>query len=504
MLAEATLSARDSVTLRNYELDDLDGESFAQYRNLFRSTRPQHPFLEGDDRELLRSLGGMKLNRETGEYELTLAGLLMFGSSVSISEELPHFTLDYQEKRSPETHRWSDRLTTDGSWAGNLFQFFRRAFPKLVSDIKVPFQLDSQMRRVDETEVHEALREALVNCVIHADYESTTPIRVVKGDVDFEFRNPGRLRVPKEQALAGGVSDCRNPSIQKMFQMIGAGEKAGSGLPTIIRSWKDQHWRAPILDEDIVQETTTLTLSLASLLPSVAVAKLEESLGNRFKELDRNEQIVLVTNWLEEVVTHERLMQVLDIHSRDLTLMLEKLVRDGLLIRQGTGRGCHYELSIGSPKQGDIWTASKAPHPEDMKSSDKVESSSYSGENSSPKSANSSYNDENSSHSKESEQPGDEPLLDEELWAKLSKIAEPISRTKRTSDRSIMEDVILKLCEQHALNGRQLAALLGRNSTSIRNNYLSPLVKSGRLRLTHPERINHPQQAYLIADVALR
>src|SRR5690554_4082457 len=385
MLAEATLSSRDARPLPNFGIHDLDGESLEQYRNLFRSTRPQHPFLEGTDQELLRSLGAMKLNRDTGEYQLTVAGLLMFGNFVSICEEFPHYTLDYQEKLGVENRRWSDRFTTDGSWSGNLFQFFRRVFPKLTSNIKVPFKLDPEMRRIDESSVHEALREALVNSLIHADYETSIPIRIVKQENDFEFRNPGRLRVPKEQALAGGVSDCRNPSIQKMFQMIGAGEKAGSGLPTIIRSWKDQHWRAPILDEDIVQETTTLTLSLASLLPSVAVAKLEESLGNRFKELDRNEQIVLVTNWLEEVVTHERLMQVLDIHSRDLTLMLEKLVRDGLLIRQGTGRDCHYELSIGSPKRGDIWTASKAPHPEDMKSSDKVESSSYSGENSSPK-----------------------------------------------------------------------------------------------------------------------
>jgi len=60
-----------------------------------------------------------------------------------------------------------------------------------------------------------------------------------------------------------------------------------------------------------------------------------------------------------------------------------------------------------------------------------------------------------------------------------------------------MEEIILKLCAKHPLNSHQLAALLGRSAVSLRNRYLSPLVSVGLLRLTHPERVNHPQQAYV-------
>ena len=45
MLAEATVGSRDSATLPNFGLEDIDHESLEQYRNLFRSTSPQHPFL---------------------------------------------------------------------------------------------------------------------------------------------------------------------------------------------------------------------------------------------------------------------------------------------------------------------------------------------------------------------------------------------------------------------------------------------------------------------------
>ena len=32
-------------------------------------------------------------------------------------------------------------------------------------------------------------------------------------------------------------------SLQKMFQMIGAGDKAGSGIDKIRRGWESQQWR---------------------------------------------------------------------------------------------------------------------------------------------------------------------------------------------------------------------------------------------------------------------
>ena len=42
------------------------------------------------------------------------------------------------------------------------------------------------------------------------------------------------------------MSDCRNPTLQKMFQLAGAGEQAGSGFSRILRAWAEQHWRVPL------------------------------------------------------------------------------------------------------------------------------------------------------------------------------------------------------------------------------------------------------------------
>ena len=56
---------------------------------------------------------------------------------------------------------------------------------------------------------------------------------MVKDPAGFLFRNPGLMRVPAEQALLGGESDCRNRTLHQMFLMINLGERAGSGLPKI-------------------------------------------------------------------------------------------------------------------------------------------------------------------------------------------------------------------------------------------------------------------------------
>jgi len=49
-----------------------------------------------------------------------------------------------------------------------------------------------------------------------------------------DFANPGCSRVGVEQVFIGGMSDARNETILKMFSLIEAGERAGSGIPDMV------------------------------------------------------------------------------------------------------------------------------------------------------------------------------------------------------------------------------------------------------------------------------
>ena len=129
--------------------------------------------------------------------------------------------------------------------------------PKLTEDLEKPFMLEG-IQRIDETPVHKAVREAFVNLIIHADYLMDAGVlKVIKRSKSFEFTNPGILKLPLEDIYRGGNSKSRNPRMQTMLRMVGFGDNAGSGIPSILAAWEEKGWAEPELIED-----TGLDLSL--------------------------------------------------------------------------------------------------------------------------------------------------------------------------------------------------------------------------------------------------
>jgi predicted HTH transcriptional regulator len=479
MMAEATQDSRDDQLLEGFDLNDIDLESFEDYRNEFRSTKPGHPWVALDDKELLRNLGGWTEDRQTGETGLTLAGILMFGRHRSILDALPNYILDYQERPGQEDSgpRWVDRITTDGSWSGNLYDFYRKVYPRLTSDLKVPFRLEQSRKRIDETVVHEGLREALVNTLIHADYEGRVSIQILKYPDRFRFRNPGSLRISPAQVKEGGVSDCRNRNLQKMFQLIGAGEQAGSGFPKILRAWKEQHWRKPILRESYGPDQTILQLPLVSLIPNSVLDELVDRFGEAFKFLGESKRLAVATAQIEGRVTNQRLHELTGDHPRDITNLLGELVEDDFLESRGTGKGTYYVLpGQEEPSEGEF-SLFETWNPTDSSRSDQPART------------------EEKQATENSERRPSRKEEHEETWEQLLKIAEPVRETGK-APREQVKSKILELCRGRYLKVRQLVDLLGRSKDTLRNHYLNKLVKEDKLKLHYPDKLTHEDQAY--------
>jgi predicted HTH transcriptional regulator len=62
----------------------------------------------------------------------------------------------------------------------------------------------------------------------------------------MSFANPGDMRISLKTALEGGISDPRNATLLKMFSLIGIGERAGSGIPSIIASFLEAAHHSPM------------------------------------------------------------------------------------------------------------------------------------------------------------------------------------------------------------------------------------------------------------------
>lgn len=261
MMRDASLMPMDAKTVDNMDMSALCQDSIDAYFRIFKASNPNHLWSKLELDIFLRRIRAVDIG-EDGKYHPTEAGLLMFGYEYEITRRFPQYFLDYQEERQLiGVTRWKDRITSaTGDWSGNVFDFVFKILNRLQSDLKVPFVMRG-IRRIDDTPMHKLLREATINTLVHADYNGRQGVLITKGADGFTFANPGRMRIPVEEAIGGGVSDPRNSTLLKMFSFIRFGERAGSGLNAILFIWeKVYHAQAHIAEKESEADRTILTL----------------------------------------------------------------------------------------------------------------------------------------------------------------------------------------------------------------------------------------------------
>ena len=261
MIRDKCKETADNCLLEDMTIADLDQDSVRRYRMMFSQRKPEHAWNKITDEQFLCKIGAAKKD-EGGIVRPMLSGLLCFGDFVTISNELPDYFLDYREMTGDGT-RWKDRVAAhDATWSGNIIDFYFRIYDRLTSDVKVPFKLDAHSQRVNETKVHDVLREVLANALIHADYHGRRGIVIEKQFDTITFRNPGDLRLAKEIAIEGGTTDARNSRIFNIFALIDVGERSGMGLSNLYSTWAELGYDPPELEESHEPDQTVLKVYL--------------------------------------------------------------------------------------------------------------------------------------------------------------------------------------------------------------------------------------------------
>lgn len=243
----------------------------------------------------------------------------------------------------------------------------------------------------------------------------------------------------------GGVSECRNKSLQLMFQLMGGGDKAGSGMDKIRAGWRAQHWRSPRLEETVQPDRVKLVLPLVSLIPPEVEQALRDRFGELFARLDKTAVQAMVTAQVEGGVTNARMQEITGEHSKDLTAVLQALVRDGLLTQQNQRRWASYRVAGDSAQLNED-------------------------------SANSAANSSQSSPQSPSDSAqlgGDSRQFDrlaglsDEVLALLP-MAEPAWKNKKLPIAQL-QTIIQRLCAGRWLSTSELAALVDRDSHKKQN-----------------------------------
>ena len=358
MYRDAADDPLDAAVLDDVCMDALCGETVRTYRRSYDLHHSRSAWSKLDDEEFLCRIGAAGRGRDGGLHP-TRAGLLMFGEEWRIQPEFPNYFLDYRQETDPRA-RWQDRVTsqTAGEWSGNVFDFFERAYEKMRQALRVPFRLDENSRRIDETPAHDALREAIANCLVNADYDGRRGVVLLWKEDGFHLSNPGGFRIPIEDAYVGGSSDPRNGTMMKMLNLVNIGERAGSGVPNMVEDWTSAGYGRPELSERVNPERSTIFLPLdAGRAERDHSASGENATGALFKELPENERTAMEIAVKEGRITTRMVVDEIGISRQASASLLKRLVDKGYL--QWNGASAHdpaqyYTITEIAAPQSDV------------------------------------------------------------------------------------------------------------------------------------------------------
>ncbi|MCI8599680.1 MAG: AAA family ATPase [Lachnospiraceae bacterium] len=336
----------DDMVIEHYTMEDVDADTLRAYRMRFQNENGEHIWNTYDDKHFLEMLGGYRKDRNKGIEGLTLAGLMMFGNGLVVREVFDNIFMDYRdESHKTDDVRWNDRITYDGTWENNVFNFLGKVLPKLTAELPKPFKLRGYVRE-DDTPLHKAVRESCVNMIIHADYMLEGTLKVIKTVEGFEITNPGVLKIPKEQIYRGGNSKARNPRIQSMLRMVGYGDNVGSGFPTILNAWKEQGWETPELIEDTALNQVTLILNMrqAKVAKKSDEKKLAKKSGEKKLAKKTLENQMLILDSMQHGLWYKasNFEEVVSVKESRIKELLKDLVEQGKIESTGSTKGKMY------------------------------------------------------------------------------------------------------------------------------------------------------------------
>ena len=191
--------------------------------------------------------------------------------------------------------------------------------------------------RIDDTPVHKALREALANCLINADYHGLRGVVIRKEPDKLVLANPGYVRTGKKQMRLGGESDPRNKALMKMFNLINIGERAGSGVPNIFNVWADEGWEEPVIEERFDPDRTVLSLSF--------LKKVAEKSGEKKVTIKTQEKYDAILNAMQPDKWYKasECEAIAGVKESRIKVLLKDMTEKGLIESTGSTKGKMYK-----------------------------------------------------------------------------------------------------------------------------------------------------------------
>ncbi len=457
----------DSTIVNSSSWDDVDEVAVNRYRALRSNVNPHAEELNYNDIDLLRSLGCYQV--EGKKKQLTYAGLLTFGKSMAQRRLIPSVRVDYIRVPGNEWISDPDNRFTTIDMRGPLLLVIDRAYNAIVDDLPKGFLLpEGQLQAESVGLPGRALREALVNALMHRSYRVNQPIQLIRYSNRLEIRNPGFSLKP-EESLGEPGSQQRNPYIAAIFHETNLAETKGSGIATMRLLMDAAGLVPPTFESDHGTNQFTARLLLHHFLSEDDIIWL-----NNFEPYALNDDQKKILVFLREVgaIDNTTYRQLSGCDTLKASADLRNMRDAGLLEAKGKGRATYYTqgkelISRIKPVPG-LSAPVSTPVPNQ------------------------------SAPVPDLSAPVIAPALAlvHQLPPELQILLEGVGLKCR--DENKMQQFILGLCQWKSMKLMEIAEILNRQPKYILRKFIQPMMKNGLIRYTISDMPNHPEQAYTV------
>lgn len=466
----------DAGLVAGAELDDLDEKVIADYRAARAEANPDAEELRWADLELLQALNAVRRDA-SGAWKPTVAGLLLFGTAVALRRSFPMTRVDYIRVPGREWVPHPERRFDTVELRAPMFSLLRRIQAAILDDLPKSFGLEEgQLQRSDQPVIPlRALREVLVNALMHRSYRAHAPVQVIRYANRLEIRNPG-FSLKSRDHLGEPGSMSRNPHIAAVLHETRFAETKGSGIRAIREAMDKAGLVPPLFESDRGQDQFSVFFFFHHFLGEEDLRWLGQFRDLHLGNEDARALVVAREAGGIDNATYRALNKVDTLTASNA---LRRLRDAGLLSQQGKGSATWYQptgkLTKTDGLSSDLDALSSKP--EGLSSNPGALSSN-------PEAVSSNL------------APARAALLNElpgELAARVGGIGQ-----RHQPDR--VRDLVVDLCAHRSWRVDELALLLQRNPEFIRQSYLRPLLAQQRIAMTLPDTPNSPLQAYRIAQ----
>ena len=478
----------DQTPVTGITISDVDENAIKRYRVLREKVNPSAEELTYDDAELLQALGC--INREKPD-ELNVAGLLLFGKSMTQRSTFPMLRVDYI--RVPG-NQWvsdpDDRFTTI-DMRGPLLLVLYRLIDAINADLPKGFLLPEDDLQAESSGLPlKALREAIVNALMHRSYREHRPTQVIRYNNRIDIINPG-FSLKSEEKLGQPGSETRNPFIAAVFHDTNLAETKGSGIRAMRRLMQAAHLVPPTFESSREHNEFTARLLLHHFLDEKDLDWLQ-----RFEPLNLTDPQKQALIFVREVgaIDNQTYRQMADCDTLKASTDLRMLKSHNLFASKGKGKATYYISGPGLSTEATVVFSTQPPKistpPHDLRDESDVADIEINTDLSTPPLNLSTPPLNLSTPPLNLSTPPPSILIDESLQKEI----DILNRREHDSDK--IKGIIKEICKDRYLSARQISGILNKGEDYIKRKYLSEMIKSKDLVYLHAEMINHPEQAY--------